>query len=161
MAAIAPRPRCSDESPGETERLLGQVPWSDLSHAYGSAFDVPALIYAVVVGGDQTRADAWWELWSNVHHQGSVYEATIPVVPFIGRVAQDTQHPDTVEAIFFLRAVALGDGSHAHAVRMAVQPFAVSLAASSGNDPGLIQRVILWLLSAFPDLPDRYPDCAA
>jgi hypothetical protein len=32
---------------------------------------------------DATRQAAWWELWGNIHHQGSVYEATLPAVDLL------------------------------------------------------------------------------
>jgi hypothetical protein len=84
---------------------LEEVPWSDLHHAYGPATDVPALLYAATLGDDMVRREAWWELWGNVHHQGTVYEATVPAVRFIASIAASGTHPDRVEAISFLRQI--------------------------------------------------------
>ncbi len=104
----------------ELARELPAVPWSRFTHAYGPADDVPALLYAVAVGDAPTRKEAWWELWGNVHHQGTVYEATTPAVPFIASLAGNRDYPDRVQALSFLRQLALGDGTHAAAVREAV-----------------------------------------
>jgi hypothetical protein len=158
VVEIAVRPGFDVDSADEILWSLGQVPWSELNHAYGPAIEVPVLIYAVLVGADETRHEAWWELWGNVHHQGTVYEATVPTVPFIGLLARAEGHPDRIEALGFLREVALGNGSFAAAVRRAVRPFAVSLAANWERETGLVQRAILWLISAFPDLPPQSPD---
>ena len=78
---------------------LDAVPWLRLGHAYGPARDVPALLYAVTVGGTDARKAAWWELWGNIHHQGTVYEATSPAVPFIAALAGRDGYPDRVQAV--------------------------------------------------------------
>ena len=63
------------------ESLLGAVSavdWSAVHHAYGAASDVPGQLPAVIVGDEETRDEAWWNLWGNIHHQGTIYEATAP-----------------------------------------------------------------------------------
>ncbi|WP_405831306.1 hypothetical protein [Streptomyces sp. NBC_01176] len=67
------------KSPAE----LDDVPWSALTHAYGSAEDVPELIRALYQGDEETAAEAIHELYGNIHHQGSVYPASAPAVPFL------------------------------------------------------------------------------
>jgi hypothetical protein len=55
------------------ETLLGAVSaveWSAVHHAYGPASDVPGQLAEVIVGDDETRDEAWWNLWGNIHHQG-------------------------------------------------------------------------------------------
>jgi len=158
VVEIVVRPGYPADSGNELVQVMSQVPWPSLSHAYGPAIDLPALLYAVVAGAGETRPDAWWELWGNVHHQGTVYEATVRAVPFIGLVATAADHPDRVEAIAFLRAIALGDGSYKLTVRDAVRPLAQSLATASRNESQLVQRAILWLISAFPELLPSYQD---
>ena len=106
---------------GLTESLAA-VSWHEVNHAYGEASDVPALLFAIAVGTDEVRAPAWTELWVSVHHQGSVYEATVPSVPFIEAIAGSREHPDRVEALSFLRLVAVGDGDYADDVRTTVRP---------------------------------------
>ena len=130
-------------------------------HAYGPADDVPALLRAVALGDDDARARAWWELWENVHHQGTVYEATVPAIPFLARVAAAPHHPDRVNAVSFLRQAAVGDGSSAPQVRAAVEAVLDDLLATWTLEPPLVQRALVLLASAFPDRLDRSPHLAA
>ncbi len=140
---------------------LSRVPWATLTHAYGPAEDVPALLLAVRVGTDAIRDLAWWELWGNVHHQGTVYEATVSSVPFIAAIAADEAHPDRVEALSFLREIAIGDGTHAPAVHQAVRPRAHALVEAWEHEPELLRRALLWLSSAFPELTEEHPGLTA
>lgn len=52
--------------------------WSALSHAYGTADDLPALLDAL---SPDPAHPSWNELWSRVCHQGSVYSTSAPVLP--------------------------------------------------------------------------------
>ncbi|MFG2341250.1 hypothetical protein [Streptomyces yangpuensis] len=62
---------------------LDQVQWHDLTHAHGPAEDVPELIRAL--HGDDAEAvdEAIQELYGTIHHQGTVYPASAPAVPFL------------------------------------------------------------------------------
>ncbi len=62
---------------------LDAIPWEWLTHAYGSASDVPAQIRAIVSGDPGLRKAAFTELFSNIWHQGTVYEATIHALPIL------------------------------------------------------------------------------
>ena len=86
------------------------VPWSDLCHAYGPADDVREQLIAITVGDDATREVAWWNLFGNIRHQGTIYEATVPAVPVMQRLAEWSGYPDRVNALAFLAAVAEADG---------------------------------------------------
>lgn len=69
---------------------LFEHPWSELSHAYGPAEDVPDLLLALERGEGQ----ALHELYSCTLHQGTVYEATVPVVRCLLRLlGPDLQDP--------------------------------------------------------------------
>ncbi|MFD6225709.1 hypothetical protein ACFWFZ_02310 [Streptomyces sp. NPDC060232] len=61
---------------------LDHVQWHDLTHAYGPAADVPELIRALYTDDDTAEA-AVHELYGNIHHQGTVYPASAPAVPFL------------------------------------------------------------------------------
>jgi hypothetical protein len=60
---------------------LESVAWADLEHAYGPATDVPRLLRALLQ--DEQRESAMYELWGNVFHQGTVYQASPQVIPFL------------------------------------------------------------------------------
>jgi hypothetical protein len=66
---------------------LADIPWGDLSHAYGSAGDMPGLLRAIASGDAKAAGDAVSELFGNIWHQGTVYQATPYAVPFLARMA--------------------------------------------------------------------------
>lgn len=70
-------------SPAELDR----VPWPTLTHAYGSAEDVPELIRALYRRDEEWADEAIYELYGNIHHQGTVYPASAPAVPFLAHAA--------------------------------------------------------------------------
>lgn len=57
--------------------------WARLTHAYGSAADVPDQIRALLSPHAEDRVDALQDLYGNIFHQGTVYEATARAVPFL------------------------------------------------------------------------------
>ncbi|KPI15467.1 hypothetical protein OV450_2605 [Actinobacteria bacterium OV450] len=67
---------------------LDRVPWHTLTHAYGSAEDVPELIAALYENDEETAGEALYELYGNIHHQGTVYAASAPAVPFLAHAAR-------------------------------------------------------------------------
>lgn len=58
---------------------LDEVPWEKLRHAYGSAANVPRLLRAWAQGD----SDADRELGTSIVHQGTIYDATAPAIPFL------------------------------------------------------------------------------
>jgi hypothetical protein len=62
---------------------LDKIDWKNLEHAYGEAFDVPDLIRSLASKDEEKRADALWELYGNIFHQGTRYKATPFAIPFI------------------------------------------------------------------------------
>jgi hypothetical protein len=73
---------------------LDAVPWNNLTHAYGTAGDVPELIRAVTSADESTRRKAWHSLYGNLWHQGTIYEATAHAVPFFIELAGSTSVPE-------------------------------------------------------------------
>ena len=65
---------------------------------------------AVAVGDDATRTSAWWNLWGNIHHQGTIYGAAVPAVPILGCLSSWRPYPDRAEAIQLLREIAAAPG---------------------------------------------------
>ena len=149
------------------EELLGRVSegeWGAVHHAYGPATDVPGQFAAVIVGDDETRDDAWWDLWGNIHHQGTIYEATAPAVPILLALAAWREHPDRAQALLMLREIAAAPGE----LRSAVAAGAAPILDGWRSEPPDVQRALLWLLSVDADprgerqdlidavLPDRH-----
>jgi HEAT repeats len=63
------------------------VDWAGLTHAYGGAEDVPVLIRSLVSPDPGERSQALGELFGSICHQGTVYPASAPAVPFLARAA--------------------------------------------------------------------------
>ncbi|MGF1425761.1 hypothetical protein [Kitasatospora sp. LaBMicrA B282] len=66
---------------------LDHVQWHELTHAYGPAADVPELIRALYEPDQEVVEEAIYELYGNIHHQGTVYQASAPAVPFLAHAA--------------------------------------------------------------------------
>jgi hypothetical protein len=59
--------------------------WATLSHAYGSAANIPDLLACIaeVPARRDSRNDTWEVLWSSLCHQDSVFDASFAAVPHI------------------------------------------------------------------------------
>jgi hypothetical protein len=64
---------------------LDAIDWSELTHAYGSAQDVPGLLRDLADGSQEAISIFYGNIW----HQGTVYEATAPTVPFLLEILAD------------------------------------------------------------------------
>ena len=89
---------------------LDAIDWANLGHAYGSASDVPTLLHAIASGDDEARRQALWQLWGNIHHQGTVYSASAPAVPFLARLAGTASIPDDDRARLVALIAAISSG---------------------------------------------------
>ncbi len=91
---------------------LDDVPWDQLQHAYGAASDVPGILRDIA-RGDAEAVDA---LYGNVWHQGTVYEATAPTVPFLVQLLE-VSGPSRVPLLHLLGLIAEGSAFARAAVR--------------------------------------------
>ncbi|WP_041447100.1 hypothetical protein [Thiocystis violascens] len=74
--------------------------WSQLSHAYGSAADIPAMLRALTtLPTSEGRNEPWFSLWSALAHQGDVFEGSYAAVPHV--VAALAIAPDRADASYF------------------------------------------------------------
>ncbi len=87
---------------------LYDVNWAGLEHAYGAADDVPGLIKAVAFGSKSEADRAWYELYGNIWHQGTIYSATSHAVPFLLELVADTERTDTEVVLQYLQDLAEG-----------------------------------------------------
>ena len=87
---------------------IDDIDWTSLQHAFGSAADVPDLLRALLSEDARVRDDARSELYGNIWHQGTVYEATAYAVPFLFRLALTTSTPDRVDVVSLIGAIAEG-----------------------------------------------------
>lgn len=85
------------------------VPWERLHHAYGPAVDVPGQLRALRSPEAQVRAHAQRKLRGNVYHQGTRWQASCHVVPFLVALVADAGTADRAAVMVLLRAVSIGD----------------------------------------------------
>ncbi|MEU6072370.1 hypothetical protein [Micromonospora sp. NPDC047074] len=87
---------------------LDEVDWRRLGHAYGSAGDVPGQLRALRSPDPEVRGEALGELYANILHQGSRFEATAHAVPFLLDLLADPATPDRDALLALLAALAVG-----------------------------------------------------
>ncbi len=87
---------------------LDEIDWANLEHAYGEASDVPILIRSLASMDEEERKEALWELYGNIFHQGTRYEATSYAIPFIFELIRDPNVPEKAILIKFTVDLALG-----------------------------------------------------
>jgi tetratricopeptide (TPR) repeat protein len=85
---------------------LDDVDWRTLRHAYGPAADVPGQLRALLSPDAHIRGRALRHLYSNIWHQGSVYEATALAVPFLIKLLAYPWTPDRTGILYLLAAIA-------------------------------------------------------
>ncbi|MGE9695808.1 hypothetical protein [Streptomyces sp. NRRL F-5630] len=79
--------------------------WSRLSHAYGSAEDIPALLDQIA---SEPSPERWNDLWSALCHQGSVYSASFAALPWLAHVAGCDDREQAVSALNLAGAILAG-----------------------------------------------------
>lgn len=79
--------------------------WSQLSHAYGSAEDMPTLLGRIA---REPEPELWSDLWSALCHQGSVYSASFAALPWLADVAGSDDHEQAVNALTLAGAIMAG-----------------------------------------------------
>jgi HEAT repeat protein len=89
---------------------IHNIPWSDLKHAYGNAGDVPGLLMNLVHEDEDARQSALYELFGNIWHQGTVYEATSYVVPYLINLLKSSKTPNRESVAGLFAAIANGSG---------------------------------------------------
>lgn len=87
---------------------LSAVDWSAVSHAYGPATDVPALLRAFVSDVPDHREFACKLLFQTIWHQGTVYEATAVAVPFLYQLLEADGVLDKSSVAHLLATIADG-----------------------------------------------------
>src|SRR5262245_48508908 len=102
---------------------LGEVEWASVSHAHGPATDFPPLLRAAVGDDPDDRDFAVQLLFETIWHQGTVWEATAPTVPFLYRALEADETPDKSSIAHLLAIIAdcqTGEDEHMASSRWAV-----------------------------------------
>lgn len=111
--------------------------WSELTHAYGAASDIPDLLRELAKRAEQQGAndEPWFTLWSSLCHQGDVYTASYAAIPHVVEIALSQANP--IDFGFLLL------------------PASVDVARTNGRGP----EVPDFLLAAYDFAISRLPDC--
>ena len=88
---------------------LDSLLWEELTHAYGNAGDIPALLELseTAVGAGSYDAQPWYKLWSSLCHQGDVYSASLAACPHLMRVAEMREGTEKIELVLLLASILL------------------------------------------------------
>ncbi|MFF4161375.1 hypothetical protein [Streptomyces sp. NPDC001678] len=81
--------------------------WPQLSHAYGSAEDIPTLLARIA---SEPTAKLWNDLWSALCHQGSVHPASFAALPWLAKMAANDNRGQALNALVLAGAILAGDG---------------------------------------------------
>ena len=84
---------------------LHHIDWASMEHAYGTAEEVPALLWALRSPEAEERRKALERFYSAVHHQGDVYPATAASLPFLFELAADSATPDRAGVVALLVSI--------------------------------------------------------
>lgn len=80
--------------------------WTNLQHAYGPASDVPALLDQL---SPDPESDIWGEVWMRICHQGTVYSASFPVLPFLADAASKWSPDARIMPLFLASSILISN----------------------------------------------------
>ncbi|MGW2770483.1 hypothetical protein [Streptomyces sp. NPDC001275] len=87
-------------TPDEVEAyrgLLTGTDWPTLAHAYGSAAEAPKMLAALLDPDQSVRTKALDYLHNTLHHQNTLYEATVPAALYVAAILSDPRTTRTVD----------------------------------------------------------------
>jgi len=81
--------------------------WKDLTHAYGSAADIPTLLEQLKTASPQEKYDSepWFSLWSALCHQNDVYSASYAALPHIIAIAGSKPARERLDHLFLAASI--------------------------------------------------------
>ncbi|QEG00545.1 HEAT repeat protein [Stieleria maiorica] len=88
--------------------MIDEIPWMDLSYAYGTAIDVPDQLKSVLDPDPEKRRSTFYSFSCNLFHQGSVYSATVPAIGVLQQMLRYQDVPDKAKILETLLAFAVG-----------------------------------------------------
>jgi hypothetical protein len=102
---------------------LNSPRWSELTHAYGNAADIPDLLRQVETAPpqDNYKSEPSFSIWSALCHQGDVYTATYAAMPHIVAIAKIKSGRERFDCLSFVgyAEVSASEASATHPVRLA------------------------------------------
>jgi len=96
---------------------LKTIDWHQLSHAYGEADDVPRLIKALASKNEKKRGNALNKLYTNIYHQGTVYQASAYAAPFLIELLENDAVSEKGDILMLLTHLAWGNAYYRQHMR--------------------------------------------
>ncbi|ULR55728.1 HEAT repeat domain-containing protein [Streptomyces deccanensis] len=84
---------------------LDDIDWASMEHAYGTAEEIPALLWALRSPHTDERRTALDRFYGEVHHQGDVYPCTAASLPFLFELTADSATPDRAAVVELLVSI--------------------------------------------------------
>jgi hypothetical protein len=133
---------------------LDEVEWARLEHAYGKAEDVPGQIRDLTSRRAKKRERALYELYGNIWHQHTVYEATAHAVPFLVEIvlAESVAHETRTGVLMLLAEIADGE-SYVDVHGPLFEDMGVDIDA----EPGQLERELEWVRAAHEAVHEHVP----
>jgi len=90
--------------------MKNEINWNNLTHAYGEATDIPALLSEAETAAApyEYTDDPWYTLWSFLCHQGNVYPASFASADTLIRIAESRQGAVARECLFLVASIEIG-----------------------------------------------------
>lgn len=124
---------------------LDRIDWRKLSHAYGPATDVPKLLRALASPNKEARDRAVYELYGNIFHQWTRYQATAYAVPFLFELLQAPGVSGKDDVIHLLVACATGYAEAYLPRGLDIGDWQTQLQRATGEDRDYIR----WFVAAY------------
>ncbi|WP_243659492.1 hypothetical protein [Streptomyces sp. BK205] len=86
----------SDQAEANRDLLTG-TDWAALGHAYGSAAEAPRQLAALLDADEGARTRALSYLHNTLHHQNTLYEATVPAALYVAAILSDPRGTRAVD----------------------------------------------------------------
>jgi len=87
---------------------LNNVDWQNVRHCNGPANDIPKLLQDLLSNDKKTQSSAILQLFDNIWHHGTVYEATAQAVPFLYEILESPNCFERFSVVWLLGAIAHG-----------------------------------------------------
>src|SRR5262245_10440033 len=87
---------------------LDAIPWAQLTHAFGSAANVAAMLLKLASSDAAEQQQGFDECYVAIWHQGTVYEATVYAMPFLMELAMNRAMSRRAELVGLISALADG-----------------------------------------------------
>jgi HEAT repeat protein len=87
---------------------LDEIDWARLHDCYGTAAELPQLLRDLASDDERARYDAMDYLFTDIWHQGSVYEASRYTVPFLIELAENPSVQQRPMILWLLTCLATG-----------------------------------------------------